>query len=252
MRGQSLLTHGEVIAVLVANRLCGPAPLYDIASWASSAAIAELFDVPAGLLNDDRLGRALDAIAPHAEKLRAKLLLRSIERFEIDASRLHLDLTAVRFAGGYEHSTLVRRRAGRRIGPSNGRSRPCRPPPSPACRCTSAPTKALPVELPAFMADIETLAAALPPGLVVVADSGLGYLENLCTLDTSKVGFVVPLRADTGWAERFCEQLSGRPGGLKTPPLLLAARATPARPAQHHLEGTAPPLPRQRRRRNHP
>ena len=63
MRGQSLLTHGEVIAVLVANRLCAPAPLYDIASWASSAAIAELFDVPAGLLNDDRLGRALDAIA---------------------------------------------------------------------------------------------------------------------------------------------------------------------------------------------
>src|ERR1700730_13462633 len=107
MRGRSLLTHGEVIATLVANRLAGPAPLYDVAGWASSAAIAELFDVPAGLLNDDRLGRALDAISPHAEKLRAKLLLGSIERFEIDASRLHLDLTAVRFAGGYEHSTLV-------------------------------------------------------------------------------------------------------------------------------------------------
>jgi len=35
MRGRSLLTNGEVIAVLVANRLCGPAPLYDVASWAS-------------------------------------------------------------------------------------------------------------------------------------------------------------------------------------------------------------------------
>ncbi|MDA8300451.1 MAG: DUF4277 domain-containing protein [Actinomycetota bacterium] len=63
MRGRALLTNGEVVAVLVANRLCGPAPLYDIASWASSAAVAELFGVPAGLLNDDRLGRALEVLA---------------------------------------------------------------------------------------------------------------------------------------------------------------------------------------------
>ena len=31
MRGRAMLTHGEVIAALVANRLCGPAPLYDVA-----------------------------------------------------------------------------------------------------------------------------------------------------------------------------------------------------------------------------
>ncbi|HUH70101.1 MAG TPA: hypothetical protein VLZ05_15320 [Mycobacterium sp.] len=37
-----------------ANRLCGPAPLYDVAGWASSAAMAELFGVFAGLLNDDQ------------------------------------------------------------------------------------------------------------------------------------------------------------------------------------------------------
>src|ERR1700720_3703472 len=52
MRGRGMLTHGEVIAALVANRLCGPAPLYDVTGWASSAAMAELFGVPAGLLND--------------------------------------------------------------------------------------------------------------------------------------------------------------------------------------------------------
>src|ERR1700694_5478224 len=37
MRGRSLLTHGEVIATLVANRLAGPGPLYEVAGWASSA-----------------------------------------------------------------------------------------------------------------------------------------------------------------------------------------------------------------------
>lgn len=46
-------SDGKVIAALVANRLCAPAPLYNIAGWASSAAMAELFSVPAGLLNDD-------------------------------------------------------------------------------------------------------------------------------------------------------------------------------------------------------
>jgi transposase len=210
MRGQSLLTHGEVIAVLVANRLCGPAPLYDVASWASSAAIAELFDVPAALLNDDRLGRALDAISPHAEKLRVKLLLRTLERFEVDASRLHLDLTAVRFAGGYEHSTLVKKgwAANRTI---KRQVKTLQASTKSGVSLYFRPHQGATSELPAFMAAVETLAAALPPGLVVVADSGLGYVENLCTLDRSRVGFVVPLRADTGWAERFGQDV---PAGL--------------------------------------
>lgn len=37
----------------------------------------------------------------------------------------------------------------------------------------------------------------------MVADSALGRLGNLCAADRAGVGFVVPLRADTGWAEQF-------------------------------------------------
>ena len=114
MRGRAMLTHGEVIAALVANRLCGPAPLYDVAGWASSAALAELFGVPAGLLNDDRLGRALEALAPVAERVRGELALAAASRCGADLSRLHLDMTAVRFTGGYEGSALVARGVGRR------------------------------------------------------------------------------------------------------------------------------------------
>ena len=210
MRGRSLLTHGEVIAVLVANRLCGPAPLYDIASWASSAAIVELFGVPAGLLNDDRLGRALDAIAPHGEDLRSRLLLRAIRSCAVDATRLHLDLTAVRFAGGYEGSALVKKgwSAERTIARQVKTLQASTPS---GVSVYLRPHEGSRSELPAFMEAIETLAATLPPGLVVVADSGLGYLENLCALDAAKIGFVVPLRADTGWAERFRKEV---PGGL--------------------------------------
>ncbi|MGH3372662.1 MAG: IS1634 family transposase [Nocardioidaceae bacterium] len=210
MRGRSLLTHGEVIATLVANRLGGPAPLYDVAGWASGAAVTELFDVPASLLNDDRLGRALDALAPHAEDLRGRLLLRTLERFKVDAGRLHLDLSAVRFAGSYEHSTLVRkgwaadRSIGRQVKTLQASTKA-------GVALYFRPHQGAAGELPAFMAAIETLAEALPPGLVVVADSGLGYLENLCALDANNVRFVVPLRADTGWAQRFVDEV---PDGL--------------------------------------
>ena len=226
MRGRSLLTHGEVIAVLVANRLCGPAPLYDIASWASSAAIAELFDVPAGLLNDDRLGRALDAIAPRAEELRGRLLLRAIERFDVDASRLHLDLTAVRFSGRYEHSTLVKK------GWASDRTIKRQVKTLQAATPTGVslyfrPHQGATSELPAFMAAIETLAASLPPGLVVVADSGLGYLENLCAIDASGVSFVVPLRADTGWSQRFTDEVPCA-SPTSTPPRRRPRSKTPA------------------------
>ena len=210
MRGRSLLTHGEVAAALVANRLCAPLPLYDISGWASSAAVAELLGVPAALLNDDRLGRALDALAPITEELRGRLLLSGIEAFDIDASRLHLDLTAVRFTGAYEGSTVVKkgwaadRTIKRQVKTLQASTKSGIP-------LYFRPHQGSQSELPAFMSAIDTLAGSLPSGLLVVADSGLGYLESLCSADSANVSFVVPLRSDTGWAERFRLDV---PGGL--------------------------------------
>src|SRR5260370_23875405 len=62
-RRRALAGHGEIAAVLAARRLCSPAPLYDIAGRASSAARAELPGSPAALLHDDRLRRWLGAPA---------------------------------------------------------------------------------------------------------------------------------------------------------------------------------------------
>ena len=214
VRGRALLTHGEVAAVLVASRLCSPSPLYDIAGWASSAAVTELLGVPGMLLNDDRLGRALEALAPVAERVRGELMLAAVGGFPAvaDASRLHLDLTAVRFAGAYEDSALVAK--GWAADRSFGRQVKALQAATPAgVSVYLRPHKGPASELSAFMGAIETLAAALPPGLVIVADSGLGYLENLCACDDKKVRFVAPLRADTGWAERFDADV-GPLGGL--------------------------------------
>ncbi len=220
VRGRACLTHGEAIAVLAASRLCSPSPLYDIAGWASSAAVTELLGVPGMLLNDDRLGRALEALAPVAEKARGELMLAAVGEFPAvaDASRLHLDLTAVRFAGAYEDSALVAK--GWAADRSIGRQVKTLQASVPAGVCVYyRPHKGSASELPAFMSAIETLAATLPPGLVIVADSGLGYLENLCAADARKVRFVAPLRADTGWAERFGADV-GPLGGLAALPVL--------------------------------
>ena len=76
---RSQLSVGEVVAALVASRLCSPSPLYDVAGWASGAAVHELLGIPAALLNDDRLGRALEAFAVYAEHLRGALAARAID-----------------------------------------------------------------------------------------------------------------------------------------------------------------------------
>jgi TusA-related sulfurtransferase len=57
------LTHGQVIEVLVANRLTCPSPLVHVQRWAREWAVGEALGVNPALLNDDRIGRALDAVA---------------------------------------------------------------------------------------------------------------------------------------------------------------------------------------------
>src|SRR3954468_21961976 len=80
-RGRQQLSVGEVCAALVASRLCSPSPLYDVAGWASGTALQELVGLPPALLNDARLGRAVEAFAVSAEPLRGALAARAIERF---------------------------------------------------------------------------------------------------------------------------------------------------------------------------
>ena len=216
MRGRAMLTHGEVIAALVANRLCGPAPLYDVAGWASSAAMAELFGVPAGLLNDDRLGRALEALAPVAEQIRGGLALAAAARCSADLSRLHLDMTAVRFSGGYTGSALVakgwaaERTIARQIKTMQVSTRA-------GVTVYYRPHPGASNEAPCFADTLERIRELAPPGVVCVIDSGFGHLSKLCAADAAGMRFVVPLRADTGWADWFAADV---PDGLAALPAL--------------------------------
>lgn len=99
---QADLSHGEVIAAMVANRLTSPRPLVHVEEWATKWAVEEVFEIPAHLLNDDRLGRALDAIFPHLETLKGSIAWATIAAFGLDTAVFHWDFTSLSFTGAYD------------------------------------------------------------------------------------------------------------------------------------------------------
>jgi transposase len=54
---------------------------------------------------------------------------------------------------------------------------------------------------------MERLASTLGPGILICADSAFGHFKNLCAADRAGLSFVVPLRATTGFAATFLEQV---------------------------------------------
>jgi hypothetical protein len=199
---RSVLSVGEVVCALVASRLCSPSPLYDIAGWASGAAVHELLGIPPALLNDDRLGRALETFAVDAEDLRSRVAAGAIERFGVDAGRLHVDLTTVGVAGAYEHSALVAKgwASDRRVARQVRTLQACAPD---GTVLYSRPDPGNAAELTLVGASLERLLAVSGPGLLIVCDSAMGQPKTLREIDQAGVRFVVPLRASAGFRERF-------------------------------------------------
>jgi transposase len=101
VRDLAELTHGQVIEALVANRLTSPSPLVHVQAWARDWAVGEALGVEPGLLNDDRIGRALDAIAPRLDQIAGSVGVAAIAAFGIDVTRLHWDMTSISVHGDY-------------------------------------------------------------------------------------------------------------------------------------------------------
>jgi transposase len=102
VRDVAIVSHGQVIEALVANRLSAPTPMWRVSDWADAWAVDETFEIPASALNDDRIARALDAIAPELDHIVGSVGVQAISAFGIEVSRLHWDMTSISLYGAYE------------------------------------------------------------------------------------------------------------------------------------------------------
>jgi transposase len=103
---QPALASSVTLTLLVTNLLLARQPLYAIAAWTARRVPEHLGLQPeqASLLNDDRIGRALDHLqrADRASLLTA-LVLQAVRAFTIDLKELHQDTTTVTLSGEYAH-----------------------------------------------------------------------------------------------------------------------------------------------------
>lgn len=104
IRDIALATHGQVIEVLIANRLTNPSAMAGIADWAKAWAVPEVYGIAASALGDDRLGRALDAVADNVDTIIGTVGAAAIDVFGIDVARLHWDMTSISLHGAYDHN----------------------------------------------------------------------------------------------------------------------------------------------------
>jgi transposase len=102
--GRTTLPATTAIGVLVCNLCVEREPLYGLAGWAAAfdSGLLGLAPGEAGLLNDDKVGRALDQLFDADRgSLLTELVLRAVREFEIDCSQLHNDSTSLVLHGEY-------------------------------------------------------------------------------------------------------------------------------------------------------
>jgi len=108
--GREAVPWATMAAVLVLARLCEPSSELHIAEdWYRGTALEDLLTLPAPLVNDDRLYRALDRLLPHKRALEQHLVARLGELFALDYDLLLYDVTSVYFEGVAETNALAQR-----------------------------------------------------------------------------------------------------------------------------------------------
>ena len=110
MQGGDHLTHGQVVEFLILHLLQSPdrLPLYQLGQWAADHNVHRLYGCSAEEFNDDRVGRALEALAEAVPEIEAQVVTEALRQYHIKADTIHWDLTNVTFTGAYEGSELIR------------------------------------------------------------------------------------------------------------------------------------------------
>ena len=128
--GRTGLAAATVISVLVANLCVAREPLYGLADWAGrfDPVLLGLGAGDGALLNDDRVGRALDQLFDcDRGSLLTSLMLGVIGEFQIDCSQLHNDSTSISLHGDYTAADGRQRGAKPTVAAALGHSKDHRP-----------------------------------------------------------------------------------------------------------------------------
>ena len=98
---QADMGHGVVAEMVVQCRLTEPQALYDMPDWADRYGLAALYATleRADQLNDDRVGRMVDAIYDRRAVIWGEVIGRAARVYDLDLSRLHADTAPIKFAG---------------------------------------------------------------------------------------------------------------------------------------------------------
>lgn len=93
----SEISHGQVMEILVANRLTDPEPLYRIVAWAQDYDTQRWFGVAPEKLTDDRIVETLDAVGPSIEGLQAQWSAEVMAAGGVSLKQIYYDLSSLLF-----------------------------------------------------------------------------------------------------------------------------------------------------------
>ena len=182
--GRETVPWATMAAILVLARLSEPSSELHIAeTWYRGTALEDLLALPASLVNDDRLYRALDRLLPHKAALEQHLVARLGELFALDYDLLLYDVTSVYFEGLAVANPLAQR----------GHSRDHRPDCKQVCLALVVTREGMPVGYEVFAGNrtdvttVEEIVEAMEAryGLaqrIWVMDRGMTSEDNLAWL----------------------------------------------------------------------
>jgi transposase len=101
---QAEFDYGSILSVLIAARMFSPLGLINVAKWAKESGAELLWNIPTEKLNDDRLGKALDAFFKQRHSILASFALHVSHELDVPLAEVHYDPTHILFHGAYEES----------------------------------------------------------------------------------------------------------------------------------------------------
>ncbi|MCA1678383.1 MAG: IS1634 family transposase [Actinobacteria bacterium] len=127
---RTALPAATAVGVLVRNLCVAREPIYGLAGWAGGfeSGLLGLAPGEAALLNDDKVGRALDALFDSDRgSLLTELVLAAVREFQVDMSQLHNDSTSIVLHGDYDSADGRERGGKTTIAAARGHSKDHRP-----------------------------------------------------------------------------------------------------------------------------